>query len=172
MLVGGGDLGYPMVGQRRERVESGSHGKLGARVIDECQIDGRPARMGRTAPGIGKKLRVRRVSPHQPLRFRWSKRVKDLEAVAERPRECDGPLQSVGRFRQQIAGGAPIDRLAGEIVSRGIADVEHNVMAFRADLDQFHRNAIRSLHRPPVLSRPDHRRVPSRPFDCSGSANP
>ena len=55
----GTDIEVAVVRQRGEGIEFGAHDKRLSVSIDERQIDGDAARMGRAAPRVGEELRIR-----------------------------------------------------------------------------------------------------------------
>ena len=132
------DAGIAMVRQRREGVELGAHGERPAVPVDERQIDGDAARMWRSAPGVGEKLRIRRMRPKRPLRLARAHRIEDPETEPEPARQHQRPVQRRPGIAMEKASRRPINRSAGEIVFRGISEIDIDFAAIAGNFNEIH----------------------------------
>ncbi len=85
-----------VMGLRHGLVEAGAHFQLDVPLsIDQGEVDGDAARMGRAAAGIGHEFGIRQGVPQAPLRLGRAEGIEDLERAGPRVRP-DARLSSAG----------------------------------------------------------------------------
>ena len=127
-----------MMRPRREGIEPGAHGERAAVPVDQRQIDGDAARMRRSAPGIGEKLRVRRMRPERPLRLAGAHRVEDPKSEPDLARQHQRPVECRPGIAMEKASRRPVDRPAGEIAVGGIGEIDIDIAAVAGNFNEIH----------------------------------
>jgi len=115
-------IGAAMVGQRGEGVKAGPQieGRPGS-GIQQIEIEGHPARMGRSLARVGEEFGVGTGGPQAPLRLGRTEGIAQPQPQPERPGQSNRPFQRGDRIAMQPGSGPrAIDRAAGEIIGGGI----------------------------------------------------
>ena len=127
------------MGHGGEAIERRAHGERPVRCgINQRQVNGDAARMGRSLSRIGKENRVGGMFPQFPLGLRRAEGIEDAKSPALPGSKADGANKQRLGIGVQLASGPGINGLASEVVRRRIGDRQFNIMGFGCDFDQRH----------------------------------
>src|SRR3546814_18380671 len=107
-----------------EGIEAGAHVEIVAGRIDEREIDGGTARMGRALARVGKEIRIGIMIPQGPGRFVGAETVEQPPTQVHLRGERNRARQQPGALRGQVTVGAALDRRAGQGVGGGVRTLE------------------------------------------------
>lgn len=127
-----------MVGQRCHVVEAGPHVEPASVGTGQRQIHRDAARMAGPDPRIGDEGRVGQGSPQDPLGLDRPKTVEDRQAQSLSAGEFGRAPEPVGRFGMQQAYRLTVDRPPRDVVRCGVTQIEIDVEALLAYLDEAH----------------------------------